>query len=97
MSGQSRRPKLLVFLRIAFLSLILVVFVLLLVATIRTFSLDVNSGLQLGKWERTAIIPAHTSAEQKERLLGNLKGSIHTTASSHFADSRYLLFLVLNR
>nr|XP_023649262.1 N-fatty-acyl-amino acid synthase/hydrolase PM20D1 isoform X1 [Paramormyrops kingsleyae] len=86
MTGQSRGPKVLVFLRIAFLSLILVLVVLLLVATIRTFSLDVNSGLQLGKWERTAIIPEHISAAQREQLLSNLKEAIQIPTVS-FAEN----------
>uniref|UniRef100_A0A671QN08 Probable carboxypeptidase PM20D1.2 n=1 Tax=Sinocyclocheilus anshuiensis TaxID=1608454 RepID=A0A671QN08_9TELE len=50
--------------------------VLFLVATVRTFTFDVDAGLQLGKWENTTAISLHLSPQQRKNLLANFKAAI---------------------
>ncbi|KAJ8371346.1 hypothetical protein SKAU_G00113740 [Synaphobranchus kaupii] len=76
MTGQSTKLRLWKFVKIACLSLTLVLVVLLLVATIRTLSLDVNAGLQLANWEKTSAISPEISRQQREQLLENFRAAI---------------------
>lgn len=74
MTGHSTHWKLWKFIKVLIFSVIFSVIVLLLVATVRTFTLDVDSGLQLGKWENTTTISLHLRTQQRKNLLANFKG-----------------------
>ncbi|XP_062871495.1 N-fatty-acyl-amino acid synthase/hydrolase PM20D1.2 isoform X2 [Trichomycterus rosablanca] len=58
------------------LGLLLILLVLFLVATVRTFTLEVNAGLQLAQWEKTANISGDISKQQREELLSHFKEAI---------------------
>ncbi|KAJ8265118.1 hypothetical protein COCON_G00142170 [Conger conger] len=76
MAGQSTKIRLWKFVKITCLSLTGLLIVLLLVAAIRTFSLDVNVGLNLANWEKTKTIAPDISHKQRELLLANFKAAI---------------------
>lgn len=57
-------------------SVIFSIIALLLVATVRTFTLDVDSGLHLGKWENTTTISLQLRTQQRQNLLANFKAAI---------------------
>jgi len=44
------------------------------IASLRTFSLDVNAGLQLADWEKTNLIGFNINQRQRDELLENFKG-----------------------
>ncbi|KAL7864693.1 hypothetical protein AOLI_G00161130 [Acnodon oligacanthus] len=48
----------------------------LLQQTIRTFTLEVNAGLQLAQWEKTTNISAHISKQERAALLANFREAI---------------------
>ncbi|XP_053096674.1 N-fatty-acyl-amino acid synthase/hydrolase PM20D1.2 isoform X2 [Pangasianodon hypophthalmus] len=76
MTGHSTLPRIIRFLKVVALSVLLTLLILFLVATARTFTLEVNAGLQLAQWEKTTYIPADISTEQREVLLANFKEAI---------------------
>ncbi|XP_036390148.1 N-fatty-acyl-amino acid synthase/hydrolase PM20D1.2-like [Megalops cyprinoides] len=76
MTGHSARFRVWKFAKVACLGLTLVLLVVLLVATVRTLSLDVNVGLQLARWEKTDNIPANISQQQRQQLLANFREAI---------------------
>ncbi|KAJ8377697.1 hypothetical protein AAFF_G00254780 [Aldrovandia affinis] len=76
MTGQSTKMRVWKFVKVACLSLTLVLIVLLLVAAIRTLSLDVNAGLQLAQWEKTNHIAPDISQQQREQLLEHFREAI---------------------
>ncbi|KAJ8257789.1 hypothetical protein GJAV_G00189700 [Gymnothorax javanicus] len=76
MTGQSTKICLWKAVKIACLSLTFLLIVLLLVAGIRTLSLDVNVGLQLAQWERTSNIAPDISNQQRKQQLANFKAAI---------------------
>ena len=67
--------KIFKFVKIIISSLLIAVLVLFTVASIRTFSLDVNVGLQLSHWEKTNNISLVIAQHQREELLANFKGN----------------------
>lgn len=75
MTGRSSLPRVITFLKMVALSLLLTLLILFLVATARTFTSEVNVGLQLAQWEKTTYISADISTEQREVLLTNFKGN----------------------
>ncbi|XP_053499242.1 N-fatty-acyl-amino acid synthase/hydrolase PM20D1.2 [Ictalurus furcatus] len=77
MTGRSSTSlRIIRFLKVVALSLLLTLLVLFLLATARTFTLEVNSGLQLAQWEKTIYISADISTEQRAGLLANFKDAI---------------------
>ncbi|XP_063064584.1 N-fatty-acyl-amino acid synthase/hydrolase PM20D1.2-like [Engraulis encrasicolus] len=76
MTGQSVSLRLTRLLKVVLLSLLFVFIVLILVATVRTISLDVSTSLKLAKWERTEHIPPNITSEYRERLISNFKEAI---------------------
>ncbi|ROL53248.1 N-fatty-acyl-amino acid synthase/hydrolase PM20D1.2 [Anabarilius grahami] len=76
MTGHSTHWKLFKFLKVLLFSAIFAIAVLFLVATVRTFTFDVNAGLELGKWENTTTISLHLSPQQRKNLLPNFKAAI---------------------
>ncbi|CAJ1084722.1 N-fatty-acyl-amino acid synthase/hydrolase PM20D1.2-like [Xyrichtys novacula] len=64
------------FLKILFCSLLITALVLLTIASIRTFTLDVNVGLQLANWEKTNNIPFVIDHNKREELIANFKEAI---------------------
>ncbi|ROL53251.1 N-fatty-acyl-amino acid synthase/hydrolase PM20D1.2 [Anabarilius grahami] len=76
MTGHSTHWKLFKFLKVLLFSAIFAITVLFLVATVRTFTFDVNAGLELGKWENTTTISLHLSPQQRKNLLANFKAAI---------------------
>lgn len=77
MTGHSTLPRIITFIKLVALSLFFTLLILFLVATTRTFTLDVNAGLQLAQWEKTTYISADISTEQREVLLENFKGEVY--------------------
>ncbi|XP_006628512.1 N-fatty-acyl-amino acid synthase/hydrolase PM20D1.2 [Lepisosteus oculatus] len=86
MTGRSTRFQLWRFLKVALLSALLLVCVLLVVATIRTLTLDVNEGLGLARWEEKEIVPFGISPLQRQQLLDNFKAAIRIPTVS-FSDT----------
>ncbi|KAF5903454.1 N-fatty-acyl-amino acid synthase/hydrolase PM20D1 [Clarias magur] len=86
MTGRSALPKLCKFLKVVALILFLTLLVLFLVATVRTFTLEVNAELQHARWGKTASVPADLSAAHSEVLLANFKEAIRIPTVS-FSDS----------
>ncbi|KAF4078226.1 hypothetical protein AMELA_G00196910 [Ameiurus melas] len=87
MTGRSSTSlRIIRFLKVVALSLLLTLLVLFLLATARTFTLEVNSGLQLAQWEKTTYISADISTEQREGLLANFKDAIRIPTVS-FAET----------
>ena len=82
MSGQSVRLRITKLLKVVILSLLFVITVLILVATVRTISLDVNTGLKLARWERTEHVPPNITSEYRQRLVSNFKGKLTARAGS---------------
>lgn len=76
MTDKGPKFKILKFLKIIFSSLFIIVLVLFTAATIRTFTLDVNVGLQLSHWEITNSTPLIIDPDQREELLANFKEAI---------------------
>ncbi|XP_060794067.1 N-fatty-acyl-amino acid synthase/hydrolase PM20D1.2 isoform X2 [Neoarius graeffei] len=76
MTGHSSRPRIITFLKMMALSLLFMLLVLFLVATTRTFTLEINAGLRLARWGKTAHISADLSTEQRETLLTHFKEAI---------------------
>ncbi|XP_028265605.1 N-fatty-acyl-amino acid synthase/hydrolase PM20D1.2 [Parambassis ranga] len=64
------------FLKIIFCSFLITILLLFTIASIRTFSLDVNAGLQLARWEQTNNISLVIDHQQREELLANFKEAI---------------------
>lgn len=75
MTGHSSPPRRTTPLKVVALSLLLTLIIVFLVATTRTFTLDVNAGLQLAQWEKTTFISPDISPEQREVLLAHFKGN----------------------
>lgn len=75
MTGHSAQWKLFKFLKVLLFSLIFSITVLILVATVRTFTFDADAGLLLGKWENTTAISLHLSPQQRKNLLADFKGN----------------------
>ncbi|RVE70910.1 hypothetical protein OJAV_G00068550 [Oryzias javanicus] len=74
------------FIKIVFISVFIIVLVLLSIASIRTFSLDVNAGLQLARWEKTNNMSLVIDDHQREELLAKFKEAIRIpTVSSDTA------------
>lgn len=74
MTNSGPKLKILKCLKIIISSLFITVLLLFTVASIRTFSLDVNVGLQLAQWEKTSNISLVVDDQQREELLRNFKG-----------------------
>lgn len=83
MTDSGHRLKILKFLKIIFSSFLITVVVLLTIASIRTFSLDVNAGLQLANWEKTSNISFSIDQHQREQLFANFKECIRIPTVSH--------------
>ena len=60
----------------------------LAIATLRTFSLNVNVGLQLADWEKTNHIGFDINQRQREELFTNFKGAV---AFPMFIKTCYIL------
>ncbi|XP_035238051.1 N-fatty-acyl-amino acid synthase/hydrolase PM20D1.2-like [Anguilla anguilla] len=88
MTGQTTRKRLWKFVKITCLSLTFLLAVLLLVAGIRTMSLDVNAGLQLANWENTSAIAPDISHQQREQLLASFKAAIRIPTVSFSETDR---------
>lgn len=65
--------------KIVSLSLLFVVIVCFVAATLRTLTFDVNSGLQLAHWEKTNNIASDINQHQRKELLANFRGEIRPT------------------
>lgn len=76
MTGHNTHWKLWKFIKVLLFSVIFSIIALLLVATVRTFTLDVGSGLHLGKWENTTTISLQLRTQQRQNLLANFKAAI---------------------
>ncbi|XP_072553345.1 N-fatty-acyl-amino acid synthase/hydrolase PM20D1.2-like [Salminus brasiliensis] len=63
-------------LKVVFLSLLLILLIVFLVATVRTFTLGVNAGLQLAEWEKTNTVSPDINEQQRELLLARFKEAI---------------------
>ncbi|KAM6981573.1 N-fatty-acyl-amino acid synthase/hydrolase PM20D1.2 [Tautogolabrus adspersus] len=76
MTDSGPKFKIFKFLKIIISSLFLTVLLLFTLASIRTFTLDVNVGLQLAHWEKTNNISLVIDHHQREELLANFKEAI---------------------
>ncbi|KAJ8016745.1 hypothetical protein DPEC_G00010550 [Dallia pectoralis] len=76
MSERRGHFHILKFLKVVSFAFILVVLVIMVAATVRTLTFDVNAGLQLARWEPTETIAYDISQLQREGLLANFKGAI---------------------
>lgn len=63
------------FVKLVFISVFIVFLSVFTIASIRTFSLDVNVGLQLARWEKTNNILLVIDHHQREELLAKFKGT----------------------
>lgn len=68
-------PRMIKSLKLVALSLLLTLFILFLVASVRLFTLEVNAGLQLAQWEETTYISADLNTKEKGVLRANFKGT----------------------
>ncbi|XP_066527810.1 N-fatty-acyl-amino acid synthase/hydrolase PM20D1.2-like [Hoplias malabaricus] len=75
MTDRNKKGRIIRFLKLVSLSLLLFLLVLFLVATVRTFTLEVNAGFQLAQWEKKNISP-EINQHQREELLENFKEAI---------------------
>ncbi|XP_047424544.1 N-fatty-acyl-amino acid synthase/hydrolase PM20D1.2 [Mugil cephalus] len=76
MTDSGSKFKIFKFLKIIISSLLITVIFLFTIATIRTFTLDVNVGLQLARWEKTKNISLVIDHHQREQLLNHFKEAI---------------------
>ncbi|XP_052449839.1 N-fatty-acyl-amino acid synthase/hydrolase PM20D1.2 isoform X2 [Carassius gibelio] len=76
MTGQNAEWKLFKFLKVLLFSVIFLITVLFLVATVKTFTFDADAGLLLGKWENTTAISLHLSPQQRKNQLAHFKAAI---------------------
>ncbi|XP_060913369.1 N-fatty-acyl-amino acid synthase/hydrolase PM20D1.2-like [Labrus mixtus] len=76
MTDSGPKFKIFKFLKIIISSLFLTVLILFTLACIRTFTLDVNVGLQLAHWEKTNNISLVIDHHRREELLANFKEAI---------------------
>ncbi|XP_030624855.1 N-fatty-acyl-amino acid synthase/hydrolase PM20D1.2 [Chanos chanos] len=90
MTGNGTKPGTLKVLKVVVLSLALVLLILFLIATVRTFTLEVNAGLQLAQWERTSKISPDISQQQREKQLANFKEAIQIPTVS-FSETEFNL------
>uniref|UniRef100_A0A8C6PUF4 Peptidase M20 domain containing 1 n=1 Tax=Nothobranchius furzeri TaxID=105023 RepID=A0A8C6PUF4_NOTFU len=67
--------------------LLLAAFVLFSIAAIRTFSLDVNAGLQLARWEKTDNISLVIQQHDREQLLARFKEAVRIPTVSQESGS----------
>uniref|UniRef100_A0A1A8S649 Peptidase M20 domain containing 1 n=1 Tax=Nothobranchius rachovii TaxID=451742 RepID=A0A1A8S649_9TELE len=74
-------------LKLAVCSLLLAAFVLFSIASIRTFSLDVNTGLQLARWEKTDNISLVIQQHDREQLLARFKEAVRIPTVSQESGS----------
>ncbi|XP_053338993.1 N-fatty-acyl-amino acid synthase/hydrolase PM20D1.2-like [Clarias gariepinus] len=86
MTARSALPKICKFLKVVALIMFLALLGLFLVVTVRTFTIEVNAGLQHAQWEKTAFVSADLSAAQRDVLLANFKEAIRIPTVS-FSDS----------
>uniref|UniRef100_A0A1A8CID1 Peptidase M20 domain containing 1 n=1 Tax=Nothobranchius kadleci TaxID=1051664 RepID=A0A1A8CID1_NOTKA len=73
--------------KLAVCSLLLAAFVLFSIAAIRTFSLDVNAGLQLARWEKTDNISLVIQQHDREQLLARFKEAVRIPTVSQESGS----------
>ncbi|XP_062397951.1 N-fatty-acyl-amino acid synthase/hydrolase PM20D1.2-like [Sardina pilchardus] len=83
MTGQSVSLRITRLLKVVFLSLLFVFTVTILVATVRTISLDVNTELKLARWEKTDHISPNITSEYRQRLIANFKEAIRIPTVSY--------------
>lgn len=76
MTDTGPKFKILKFVKIIISSLFITVLILFTTAAIRTFTLDVNKGLQLAHWEKTNNIAFVIDQHQREEFLSNFKEAI---------------------
>ncbi|XP_044067254.1 N-fatty-acyl-amino acid synthase/hydrolase PM20D1.2-like [Siniperca chuatsi] len=76
MSDSGPKFKIVKFLKLIISSFVITVVLLFTIASIRTFSLDVNVGLQLAHWEKTNNISLIIDHHRREELLANFKEAI---------------------
>ncbi|KAK7915804.1 hypothetical protein WMY93_011565 [Mugilogobius chulae] len=76
MTDTGKKLRIAKFLKIAISCSLLTLLALLTAAALRTLSMDVNAGLQLATWEKTANITLAIDRDQREQLLANLKEAI---------------------
>ncbi|CAL8319261.1 unnamed protein product [Merluccius merluccius] len=83
MADPRHRATLLRYVRGVCLALLCVITALFAVATVRTFSLDVNAGLHLARWEETKRVGFDVSQRQREEMLENFKEAVRIPTVSH--------------
>ncbi|XP_030589174.1 N-fatty-acyl-amino acid synthase/hydrolase PM20D1.2 [Archocentrus centrarchus] len=76
MADSGSKFRIFKFLKIIICSLLITGLFLFTIASIRTFSLDVNAGLQLAHWEKTNNISLAIDHSQREQLLTHFKEAI---------------------
>lgn len=76
MTDRSGKCNIMKLVKIVSLSLLFVVIVCFVAATLRTLTFDVNSGLQLAHWEKTNNIASDINQHQRKELLANFRGEI---------------------
>ncbi|XP_022618767.1 N-fatty-acyl-amino acid synthase/hydrolase PM20D1 isoform X1 [Seriola dumerili] len=98
MTESGQKFKIFKFLKIMISSFLIIILLLFTVASIRTFSLDVNAGLQLANWEKTKNISLVIDHHQREELIANFKEAIRIpTVSFSGTESNNTALLEFNR
>ncbi|TRY84764.1 hypothetical protein DNTS_027446 [Danionella cerebrum] len=64
------------YLKVLLFSVIFLIALLFLVATVRTFTFDADLGLQLGQWENTTTLSLHLNPQRRKNQLENFKAAI---------------------
>ncbi|KAL6482768.1 hypothetical protein MHYP_G00076400 [Metynnis hypsauchen] len=88
MTGRNTKWRVVRFLKLVLLGLSLILLALLCVGAVRTFTLEVNAGLQLAQWEKTANISARISKQERAALLASFKGNVCKSVNSDVQRSR---------
>lgn len=78
------------FIKIVFISVFITILAVFSIASIRTFSLDVNAGLQLAQWEKTNNMSLVIDHHQREELLAKFKGngSLQMTRKAEYIEKK---------
>lgn len=83
MADPRSRSKLFRCVKSVFYALLFIILSIFTIASLRTFSLNVNVGLQLAHWEKTNNIAFDISQRQREELLTNFKEAIRIPTVSY--------------
>ena len=89
MAAPGAKSRVLRLLKTILYALLLITLTLLTIATLRTFTLNVNVGLQLADWEQSERLGFNISQRQRGELLTAFKGVIITI---HYSTVNYPLF-----